>query len=259
VPGVDEIGPYTFGARRADVVLVLHVEHRRPRDARDDRQRDRAERDRRQHEVLQRVHQRFQVAGQDRVEHVEARRMAGRDQRRAPPDSRQPAELHREDVLEDDREEEDRDRDPEQRRDQARVIDGPAVPLGRDEAEWDPQTHRDEHRRQRQLDRRRELLLELGKHRAARPNALAEVVLERDRFQVAPVLNVERLVEPVLLADLGDARRCGALAEQSLGRAAGQCPDPAEDQDRQTEEDRDEKKEPADDESQHVARRTLID
>ena len=49
-------------ARGAHVVLVLDVEHRGARDARDDRERDRAERDRGQDQVLDRVPGRVPVA-----------------------------------------------------------------------------------------------------------------------------------------------------------------------------------------------------
>ena len=71
-----------------------------------------------------------QFAGDDRVEDVEVRRMLGRrSARRSRPTRRQPAEPHGEDVLEDQREEEDRHRDAEQRDDERPVVEAPPVAL----------------------------------------------------------------------------------------------------------------------------------
>ena len=91
--------------------------------ARDDRERDRAERDRGQDQVLDGVPGRGPVPRDDPVEDVEVRRVLGVDEHVLAADARQPAELDGEDVLEDDREEEDRDRDPDQRYEEARVVD----------------------------------------------------------------------------------------------------------------------------------------
>ena len=52
VTGVDGARRQPLRARGPDVVLVLHVEHRGARDARDDRQRDRAQRDRGQDQMF---------------------------------------------------------------------------------------------------------------------------------------------------------------------------------------------------------------
>ena len=159
VPRVDGARRDALRARRADVVLVLDVEHGGARDPGDDRERDRAERDRGQDQVLDRVPERLPVAGDDRVEDVEVRRVLERRSGRgsAPTVGSQPS-LHREDVLEDDREEEDRDRDPDQRDEQARVVDRAPVALRRDEAERDPEDVAKIIAADRQLDRRREAL-----------------------------------------------------------------------------------------------------
>ena len=71
-----------------------------------------------------------------------------------------------------------------------------------------------------------------------------------DRLQVAPVLDVDRLVEAVLLLDLPDRLRRRPLTEQRLGGTGRQSPDPEEDQDREPEQDRDEQDQPADDEAE---------
>ena len=82
-------------------------------------------------------------------------------------------------------------------------------------------------------------------------------VERRELLQVGPVLLVDRVVQAVLLVDRGDLLRRRPLAEERRRRAARQRPDPEEDQDREPEQDRDQEEEPADDEAQHVVRRTL--
>ena len=188
--------------------------------------------------------------------HVEARRMVDVDQDGHPPDGRQPAELHREDEFQDDPEEEDRNRDPEQRADQAAVVEQAAVVFRGQEPERDPDERREDRGCDREFDSGREATLDLLGHRPSRRDTRAEVALD-DGLQVRDVLDGQRLVEAVLLLDLGDRRFGGPLSEQGFRRAAGQHPDPGEDEDRKAEQDRHEKQEPADDESQHVARRTL--
>src|SRR6266545_4251524 len=77
MPAVDGQGRETLGACRTNVVLVLDIEDGSARDASDDRQRDRAQRDPRQDEVLDGVPHRARVPSQDRIEHIEVRRMLG--------------------------------------------------------------------------------------------------------------------------------------------------------------------------------------
>ncbi len=242
---------------RADVVLVLHIEHGCSRDPGDDRERNRAERDRRQDQVLDRIPERRPVTRDDRVEDVEVRRVLELGQDADPAYGREPAEPDREDVFEDDREHEDRDRDPEQRREQAEVVEEAAVAFRRQEAERDPDEDREEHRPDRQLDRRRKALEELVEDRPSRRDRVAEVD-RPDLLEIGPVLLLDRLVEAVLLVDRRDLIRGRPLAEQGRRRAARQGPDPEEDQDREPEQDRDDEDEPADDEAQHVVRRTLV-
>ena len=63
VAAVDGARRQSLRARRAHVVLVLHVEHGGAGDARDDRERDRAERDRGQDQVLEDIPERAPVPG----------------------------------------------------------------------------------------------------------------------------------------------------------------------------------------------------
>src|SRR5207248_5229206 len=254
VAAVDRDRRQALRVRRPHVVLVLEVEHGRARDARDDGERNRAERDPGQDQVLEHVPERVPIAFDDRVEDVEVRRVLHVDEHRDPADSREPREPHREDVLEDDREEEDRDRYPEQGGNQAQMVEDPAVALRRQEAERDAEEDGEEHRRERELHRRREALLDLGRHPAARGDADPEVSGDR-RLQVRPVLDVDGLVEAVALAVRLDESRRRALTEERLGRAPWERPDPEEDQERDAEEDRGEQEQPADEIPKHSVRR----
>ena len=192
------------------------------------------------------------VARDDPVEDVEVRRVLGVDEDVLAADAREPAELDREGPLQDDREEEDRDRDPDQRDEEARVVDRLPVPLRRDEAERNAEEGREDHRAERELDRRREPLSDLLGDRAAGSDARPEVA-RSDRLEVPPVLLVDRVVEPVLVSDLRDGLRRRALAEQRLGGRPGESPDPEEDEQREPDEDRDEQEQPADGEAEHCA------
>src|SRR5207244_13237269 len=65
-------------------------------------------------------------------------------------------------------------------------------------------------------------------------------------------LHVDGLVEAVVLPVGPDERRRRALAEERLGRAARERPDPEEDQERDAEENRDEQEQPADEIPKHL-------
>ena len=115
----------------------------------------------------------------------------------------------------------------------------------------------EDHRSERQLDRGREAVLELLRDRAERLDARAQVQVADGLDEVAPVLDVQRLVEPELVADLCDRLRRRPLAEERLRRRARQQADPDEDEERDAEEDRKEQEQPADDEAKHLIRRLL--
>src|ERR687895_90116 len=132
------------------------------------------------------------------------------------------------------------------------MIEKAAVTLGGDETERDPDGDREEHGRKSQLHSRGEPQLDLLDDRLAGVGARAEVEAA-GLLDEAPVLLVDRLVEPVLPLDLRDLLSGRALSEEGLGGPARQGPDPQEHEDREPDQDRDEKQEPADDESEHGA------
>ena len=251
MPTVDRERREPFRPRSPNVVLVLDVERRCPRDAGDDRERNRPERDRGQDQMPDRIPERLRISLQDRIEDVEVGRVRPFREEVLAARARQPVQLDREDVLQEQAEEEDRDRDPDQRREQARVVEPAPVLLGGEEAEREADDDREEHRRQRELDGSREAVLELVRDRPGRRDAGPEVAVH-GRVEVPPVLHVHRLVEAVLVVDACDLLGRGVLAEQCFGRRARQGMNPAEDEDGQPEEDRDEQQQPADDEAKHL-------
>ena len=110
------------------------------------------------------------------------------------------------------------------------MVDHPLVALGREETERDPEDDGEEARGERELDRRREALPELGRDRLARDRAVTELE-RRQLLDVLAVLHVDGLVEPVLVLDRRHVLRSRALAKEGGRRAAGQRPDPEEDED----------------------------
>ena len=252
VAAVDDGRRNALRPRSAHVVLVLDVEHRGARDASDDGKRDRGERDGGEDEVLDHVPEHYPVPRQDRVEDVEARRVLGVVQEGVDAaDAREPPEPDREHVLEEDRQHEDRDRDPDQRDEQARVVEGPAVALRGDEPERDAEEGREEHRRKRELDSRGKPLADLLGDGSVRRHADPQVALDDGRPEVGGVLLVDRLLEPVLLLVPLDELRRRALAEERLGGPARERPHPEEKDEREPEQDRDEQQQPSDDITQH--------
>ena len=148
------------------------------------------------------------------------------------------------------REEEDRDRDPEERKPEREVVEGLAVLLRGEKAERDADRHREERGGERELEGRGKPLSDLGQHRLPRRDRRAELEL-RGLLEIAPVLHIDGLIEAVLMIDLLDRRGCRAFAEERLGGAARERPDPDEDEDREPEQDRDEQQKSANDEPEH--------
>ncbi len=103
------------------------------------------------------------------------------------------------------------------------MVDRPLVVLGRDEAERDSEHDREEPGGDRELDRRGEPLPELRRDRLARGRAVAEVQ-RRQLPRVPLVLDVDRLVEPVLVLDRGNGLGSRALAEKGGRRARPEAP-----------------------------------
>src|SRR5437867_175530 len=123
--------------------------------------------------------------------------------------------------------------------------------LRREEAERDPERRRDDHGGERELERRWKALLDLVPDLAVARDRGAEVEVD-DRLEVGPVLDVDRLVEPVAMAVRLHERGRRALAEERLRRAPRQRVDPEEDQDRHAEQDRDEEQQSPDDVPEHL-------
>ncbi len=155
--------------------------------------------------------------------------MLGVDVDVLPADRREPAETDGEHPLENDREEEDRDGDADQRQEEARVVEDSAVAFRGKEAEWHAEDEGEEPSGERQLDRGREALLELLGDRSPRDDARPEVTFGK-RLHVSPVLDVERVVETQLVADLCNRLLVGAFAQERFGWCPGQRPDPDEDE-----------------------------
>src|SRR5689334_4217472 len=253
VPPPDHRRGQALGLGRAHVVLVDDVEHGGPGDPDDDRQRDRAEGDRGQDEVFDRVPGRVVLPGEEAVEDEKVGDVGGVDADVLAAGRWQPAQLDREDVLEQERQEEHRDRDADERADDRQVVEDPAVPPGGEVAERDPDAHREDQRRDGQLDRARELGPQDLGDRATRLDGVTEVE-SGDPLEIAPVLNPDRLVEPVRVVDRGDPLRCRPLPQEGRCRPSREEAQPQEQQDRQAEQDRDQLQQTPYDEGQHPGR-----
>ena len=247
----DPVGE-ALGLGRADVVLVEHVEHRGAGDPEDHGEGDARQRQRGQHEVLERVPRGVELPGEQAVEdeepgdagRIEAAVLAARHG--------QPAELDREDVLEQEREEEDGDRDADEGEDHRRVVEEARPAAGGEVAERDAERDGDEHREEAQLDRRWEALEEdvqrvrTGEHAGRR----AEVALEDAADELA-VLDPDGLVEAELGLHGGTGLRGGALTEDRRDGPSGKGAQPQEQQQRQDDEHADHLNQAPDDEPQH--------
>ena len=126
-----------------------------------------------------------------------------------------------------------------------------AVALGGVEPERNAHGHREQHRRERELDGCRESLLDLVGDESVRVRACSEIAFG-EALQVAHVLDVDRVVEAVLLPRFRDRLLRRPLAEDRLRRRPREGSDPEEDEDREPEEDRDEQEEPTDGEPKQL-------
>ena len=170
--------------------------------------------------MLAHVPERRPVARDDRVEDVEVRRVLRVENQQVDrPTLGQPPEPDREDVLEQDREHEDRHRDPDQRHEQTRVVQHPSVVLGRNEAERNPDRHGEDQRGDGELHRRGKPLADLVGDLAMCRDADAEVASTTVVFRYEVLLGPARRARSAR----GTARRARrrALAEQRLGGAPG--------------------------------------
>ena len=151
---------------------------------------------------------------------------------------RQPVEVHREQQLQHDGEPEGRHRDARHRNDAQHVV-GPAVVVdGGDDAERHADQRREQQRGRSQLERRRQALADVERHRPAREGALAEVEA-RHLAEIDDELLSDRPVEAVLLAQIA-AICCGrrVFAGQRRGRIGRHHADQQEGQDQQPQQRR---------------------
>ena len=102
-----------------------------------------------------------------------------------------------------------------------------------------------------QLQRRRQPLLDVERHRPARIGALAEIE-PRHLGEIDGKLHVERLVEAVLAADLRDLRWRRVVTGQRGGRIGRHHADQEERHHQQAGQRRDYQQQPAQDEAEHA-------
>jgi hypothetical protein len=119
-------------------------------------------------------------------------------------------------------------------------------------SERDADPGREDHRRDRQLDRRREADEELAQDGLVVDDARAEVAA-KDVGQIVQVLLPERVVEAQVFAHRRDALGGRMLAQDRRGGIPGQEMDEGEQDDRQPEQDRDHTEQSSDDEAEHLA------
>ena len=172
---------------------------------------------------FKRRHEGFALAGDQAVDQVEAGDVRRRAEEHVEPPKRRrrPAELVVEHVDQDQAGEEHRQRYAGRRDYPAGVIDDRVRPCRRHDAERHRDQHRDDQAKQRQLGRRRKPRLDLVAHGLAGGERVAEVAV-REIGDVLHELDVERLVEPELHADLLDGFLGGGGAGEVGGRVARQ-------------------------------------
>ncbi len=134
---------------------------------------------------------------------------------------RQPAELDREEEDHHDAEPEVRHRQPGEPDDISPVVEQRALLHRRDDAGRDADEDGDGHRHRRQLQGDRQLRLDQLADGELQADGLAEIALQYPGDPVA-VLHVDRLVQVIELAHIGDHLRIAVLARQRQGRVARQ-------------------------------------
>jgi hypothetical protein len=119
--------------------------------------------------------------------------------------------------------------------DEDQAVGDAAAVHGDGDAERNADQHREQDRADDELQRRGQALLDIEQDRLRGSPRHAEIA-GQDALQVVRVLRDERLVEPELATDLGDAldRRVGP--GEDVGRIAGKQPDEEEDDHRHGEQ-----------------------
>jgi hypothetical protein len=202
--------------------------------------------------VAETVHEQVGSAHQEAVDQHEVGADLQPGSRVDAPGCRKQVELDGEDILERQAEHEDRDADAQQRDDRHRPV-GPALRMtGGVSAQRDADARREDHRRDGQLDGRREADQELTQDRLVIDDARAEVAAQHVA-QVVQVLLPERVVETEVLAHRGDTLRRRMLAQDRGGGIAGEQVDEGEQDDRQSEQDGDDSEQASNDEPHHLS------
>ena len=151
---------------------------------------------------------------------------------------RQPAELDREQEDQHDPEPEIRRRDAPQREQVGAIVPGRVLLHRRDDAGGNADQERDHDRHRGELHRHRQLLRDQLAHRHLDAQRLAEIAGQH-ALDPVDILNRDRLIELVLLADLRDHGGIALLAGHHQRRIARQQLLQREDQDRHEEQCRD--------------------
>ena len=243
-------------ARRGDVLRAERADHVRAHEAQEDAGGQDAEREAGQDRVPEHVADGSGIAQPDRVDQVEpARGLDGLQQqlgaRRCAPCDREPVEPHREDELQQDRDEEDRGRVHEDRADAEHRV-GPAVAaVRRDQTERDADHERDDERVERQLERGRPVREQDLRDGAVVGDRRAEVT-PQDAADVLEVLHDERPVVARCVDALLQLVGSEAAAERRRDRVARE-PHEEEDDRHDDEDRRDDEEEPDEDVAPHPA------
>ena len=191
---------HALGARRADVILAEHLEHRRARHPRDIGGHDDGEIDGGEREVAQSL---------DRI--VE----------RPGADHREPAQLDGKDEEQQDRRDEAGKRKAEQRADAGDIVDPGVAAQRRPDAERDADERAEHDRRHRQVDRVGQDVAHLFDDRLAGHQRVAPFAAHGVDEEV-DVLRADRLVDAQAVAHVGERLRARLIAEDRLRRIARQ-------------------------------------
>src|SRR3712207_2845596 len=235
-----------LGAGRADVVLPHHLQHAGAGHPRDDRHRYGPQGEGWHDQVQQPVPEPREVEREERVDQHQPGYGGDGVAAAQPSRERQEPQLHGEDHDQDHRQPEDRHAYPREREDGRDLVEDGVLLDRRDHADRHPHQDRDEHGEGRELERGREAHEELRRHRTPRYDGGAKVPLDRV-LEEEPVLDDDGFVQPHALPQLLYPLLGRQLAEEYLGRIAGDGPHHEEDHDGHPDQDRDDLQYPASD------------
>src|SRR5215218_6105404 len=222
----------------ADVILAENFQHGRARHASDDGERNGAEHDGGQDQVVHRRPEGFGLIGEQRVDQQETGDRLDVVQHVDPAGDRGQVELHRKQQDEDQAPPEDRHGITGERDAHDSMVED-RVSLDRsDDAGRKTENKRKDDGAKSQLDGGREQRRELVQHGLLRDHRLAQIAL-KDAGQVDSILDDDRLIEAVFLAELLVAGRVdAALAGKRFDGIAWHQTDQEEGQQRDSDEGR---------------------